>query len=98
MSLYPPHLLSHGSASSDDAARHILYYLEKLGPRAVALGCDFDGIGSTPRDIRNVSEIGNLRGALTKLGVDEQTVNSVFYENAAGYFDKIRKLKGSKNR
>ncbi|MBR3423353.1 MAG: membrane dipeptidase, partial [Clostridia bacterium] len=98
VSLCPRHLTEDGAPTSEDAARHILYYLEKLGSRGVALGCDFDGIGSTPTDIRNVAEIGNLRDALTRLGVDGATVNAVFYENAAEYFAKIRKLKGSKNR
>ncbi len=98
VSLFPPHLLADGTPTSEDAARHIIYYLENLGPRAVALGCDFDGIGSTPRDLKNVSEIGNLWDALTRLGVDGATVNAVFFENAAEYFAKIRKLKGSKKR
>lgn len=98
VSLCPRHLTGDGAPTSEDAARHIIFYLENLGPGRVALGCDFDGIGSTPSDIKNVSEIGNLRKTLTALGVDEATVNAVFYENAAGYFDKIRKLKGSKNR
>ncbi len=98
VSLYPPHLRGDGRASAEDAARHILYYLEKTGPRYVALGCDFDGIGSTPRDINNVSEIGGLRNALTALGVDGATVNAVFFENAAGYFAKVRKLKGNKEK
>ena len=98
VSLFPPHLLADGVPTSEDAARHIIYYLEKLGPRGIALGCDFDGIGSTPSDIKNVSEIGNLRKTLTALGVGEEAVNAVFFENAAEYFAKIRKLKGSKKR
>ena len=98
VSLCPHHLCESGETTSEDAARHILYYLENLGPRAVALGCDFDGIGSTPTDIRNVSEIGNLRDTLARLGVDDKTVNAVFFENAAEYFAKVRKLKGSVSR
>ena len=98
VSLCPHHLTEDGAPTSEDAARHIIYYLERLGPRGVALGCDFDGIGSTPSDIKNVSEIGNLRKTLTALGGGEETVNAVFYENAAEYFAKIRKLKGSKKR
>lgn len=91
VSLCPRHVRADGKCTADDVAEHILYYLEKLGPRRVALGCDFDGIGSTPSDIGNVSEIGNLRDALIRRGVDEKTADAVFYGNAEGYFAKIRK-------
>lgn len=96
VSLFPPHLCESGSATTDDAARHIIYYLENLGERGVALGCDFDGISSTPADIENVSGIGKLKDVLKRLGIGETTLNAVFYENAADYFKRIRK--GSKNR
>ena len=96
VSLYPPHLCERpeSGCTADDAARHIIYYLEKLGPDSVALGCDFDGIGSTPADLRNVSELPNLKDALTRRGVCENIIDKVFYENAQAFFDNVRNLKG----
>lgn len=90
VSLYPPHLCRDPGegCTSEDAARHIVFYLEKLGEDSVALGCDFDGIGSTPSDIRDVSELINLRRTLLRLGVSEKVCEKVFFDNADRYFKK----------
>lgn len=95
VSLYPPHLSSDPTGcTAEDAARHIEYYAEKLGPRSVALGCDFDGIGSTPKDIKNLSELPRLYELLLRRGMDEETVKDVFSGNAERFFERIAPTKG----
>jgi membrane dipeptidase len=88
VSLYPPHLVADPSAgcTSEDVCRHIMHYIDVIGEDSVCLGCDFDGIGTTPSDLPDVSALPRLRDALLSHGLTEKTVQKIFYENAAGFF------------
>ena len=88
VSLYPPHLVADPSAgcTSEDVCRHIMHYIDVIGEDRVCLGCDFDGIGTTPSDLPDVSALPRLRDALLGHELTEKTVQKIFYENAAGFF------------
>jgi membrane dipeptidase len=43
LNLYPPFLSGGERAAASDILRHVDYALERLGERALALGCDIDG-------------------------------------------------------
>ena len=88
VSLYPPHLVADPSkgCTSEDVCRHIMHYIDVIGEDRVCLGCDFDGIGTTPSDLPDVSAMPRLRDALLGHGFGENTVQKIFYENAAGFF------------
>ena len=79
--LCPGHLSDKSSASSDDAAAHILRGLA-IAPDAVALGCDFDGIGDdTPTDLPNVSALPLLYGKVRDAAGDA-LADKAFFGNA----------------
>lgn len=64
-------------------AEAIIYAVELLGPRAVALGSDFDGTVVTPLD---ASDLAALTQALLDAGLDEETIRAVMGENAVAFF------------
>lgn len=76
-----PYHLTLGSATASDAADHVCHYLKLCGGEGVALGCDFDGIGHTPSDISDVSELGVLANELSKRGVSDDLIDRVFFGN-----------------
>ncbi len=88
VSLYPPHLVADPSkgCASEDVCRHIIHYIDVIGEDKVCLGCDFDGIGTTPSDLPDVSAMPRLRDALLAQGLREKTIQKIFYDNAAGFF------------
>ncbi|MEM1448671.1 MAG: membrane dipeptidase [Planctomycetota bacterium] len=62
---------------------HVLHALEVTGPRHVAIGADFDGIDRRPAGLEDASGYPALWAALSKRGVDEDTLAAVAYGNAA---------------
>ena len=79
--LCPGHLSGKNSASSDDAAAHMLRGLS-IEPDAVALGCDFDGIGDdTPVDLPDVSALPLLHEKVRE-AVGDELADKAFFGNA----------------
>lgn len=57
LNLFPPFLTKKKQADLTDIMRHIYHMLSVIGEDHIALGSDFDGIHSVPKDIRNVKEM-----------------------------------------
>lgn len=81
VSLCPEHLAA-GGAAVGDIVRHIMYYINKGGISSVALGCDFDGIGTVPDGICDISCLDRLYYALCSAGLSEDEAEQVFFANA----------------
>ena len=64
---------------------HILHLLE-LDPDGthVALGGDLDGISDTPDGFDGVQDFPKLAQRLLERGLDEKTVENIFWNNALG--------------
>lgn len=77
--------LADGACAVSDVIRHIRHYLSLGGENALCLGCDFDGIDTTPDGIRDLSSLPVLYGALLAQGLPEKTVQKIFFENAFGF-------------
>ena len=88
ISMAPQHLNKSGAADISDIVRHIEHYLELGGENTVCLGCDFDGIGSTPHGIGSVSDVYKIADELTKLGYSHDLTDKIFYRNAHGFIDR----------
>ena len=69
----------------DDCCDHILRLLE-LDPDGthVALGGDLDGISDTPDGFDGVQDFPKLAQRLLERGLDEKTVENIFWNNALG--------------
>ena len=78
--LFPPHLNGTETASIADILSHIRHYLT-IDPGAVALGCDFDGIELTPREIPDIAALPLLYETIKK-EFSADTADAVFYGNA----------------
>ena len=61
------------------------HYLNIIGTDSVCLGCDFDGIGSTPEGLDHIGKLPMLYDALaSKLG--STTADKIFFNNAYNFF------------
>lgn len=66
INLYPPFLTSEPRASHVDVLRHAEHMLSVVGAAHVGLGCDFDGIQSTPDGLAGVQDLPRLRDWLVR--------------------------------
>lgn len=60
--------------------RHLDHMLEKLGPKGVALGSDFDG-ALVPAAIGDASGLPNLAAAMEKAGYGADLIDAICYRN-----------------
>ncbi len=88
ISLAPQHLKNGYSEENPQAAvtytdiiRHAEHYLSLGGKDTLCLGCDFDGIATTPDKIDGISSIPCLYEEFLK-HFSEDTVKNIFYKNA----------------
>ncbi len=82
ISLAPQHLVLDRAATSEDVVRHIEHYAEIGGIDHICLGCDFDGISTTPTDIKDIRYTENIAEALLGHNYSEDDVEKIFYKNA----------------
>lgn len=73
----------------DTVCDHILHWLE-LDPDGthVALGGDLDGCDELPNGFDGIQSYPALANRLLERGVDEKTLNKIFWENALGVMEK----------
>lgn len=84
VSLFPPHLRGE-TADISDIISHTDYYLSILGTESVCLGCDLDGISTTPKEISDIGDLYRLFDALSKK-YGESIAEGIFYNNAYNFF------------
>ncbi len=89
ISMAPEHLAGVGSSGLDDIYRHVSHYLDLGGDGTVCLGCDFDGITTTPEGVGNVSCIPALREYLEGRGIPSSVLDKLFFTNAYGFIRSI---------
>ena len=73
----------------DTACDHILHFLE-LDPSGthIALGGDLDGINRMPEGFSGVQSFPAFADALMGRGVDEKTIQNIFWNNALGVMER----------
>ncbi|MBE6708128.1 MAG: hypothetical protein E7578_02650 [Ruminococcaceae bacterium] len=89
ISMAPEHLSDSGKADITDISRHIYNYLSLGGEDTVCLGCDFDGIKTTPMGISGIGDIKYLWDMLLKDGITEDTLTKLFFGNAHRFIRSI---------
>ena len=88
VSLYPPHLSGGGGASAETVADHIMHFLGLGGEATVCLGCDFDGIETTPDGIGGIRDLPVLADTLVGRGIPAASVEGIFFRNAERFFER----------
>ena len=70
-----------GHATVDDAAACIDHIIKVAGIDHVGIGSDFDGIGTVPQGLEDVSKMPNLTAALLKRGYTEADIQKIMGGN-----------------
>ena len=65
----------------DAIIAHIEHFLSLGGEKAVFLGCDFDGIDTTPEGINAVEDLEKLYNRLLQHNYNESLVRDIFFNN-----------------
>lgn len=89
ISMAPEHLSDSGIADISDICRHIYHYLDIGGEDTVCLGCDFDGISTTPKEISGIKDIEKLKERLSQDGLSDETLAKLFFDNAHRFIGRI---------
>ena len=90
INLYAPFLNESGRATFDDVFLHIAHFLELGGEENLALGGDLDGCDCLPQNFSGVDSYPTLAEALVQRGLSRETVEALFYRNAARFFAAAR--------
>lgn len=78
---FAPDFLTEGPASIDDVLRHADHVLELVGDGTLGIGSDFDGIGSVPEGLEDVTHLPDLAEAMLRHGYPEASVRKIMGEN-----------------
>lgn len=90
ISFAKPHLCDKSTAATiDDIINHIEYFLGLDGQHTVCLGCDFDGIETTPENIDSIADLYRLADAMSAKNFSDELINAIFYQNAYNFLKKI---------
>lgn len=89
VNFYPHFLSEDGKADAALVARHIDHICQLGGAEIVGFGSDFDGIETTPDNVRHPGDIPNLLDELRRLGYDDATIAGIAGENLKRYFARI---------
>ena len=82
LNLYAPFLNESGKADFSDVKRHLDHFLELGGQHHLAVGGDLDGCDVLPTGFTGVENYNDLGRWLMQQGLEEETVCSVFNNNA----------------
>ena len=89
VNFYPNFLSGDGRADAALIARHIDHICQLGGAEIVGFGSDFDGIETTPDNVRHPGDIPNLLDELRRLGYDDAAVAGIAGEILKRYFARI---------
>jgi membrane dipeptidase len=76
-----------GGNDAGRVADHLVALWRTGGEDLPALGSDYDGLITPPRDLRDPSQIGNLVAALLERGVPDRVIGKILRENALRVLD-----------
>ena len=91
LSFCPEHL-TDGVCNMDTIYRHLSHYLSLGGEDHLAIGADWDGIDTTPEGVATIHDIPALAEFLRDKGWSEQLLNKIFYQNAADFFHRLKRI------
>lgn len=77
INFYPPFLTKEKEASLLDITKHIEHIAGLVGCLHIGIGADFDGIETTPTDVRGVQDIDKLINILLKMNYSQEDVENI---------------------
>ncbi|MCX7957681.1 MAG: membrane dipeptidase, partial [Deltaproteobacteria bacterium] len=89
INFHSPHLSCKNESSVDDVYRHIVHIRKIAGVKAIALGSDFDGHISPPKDLKGLDNISALIKKLKSENWTEEEIEDILYRNFLRFFEKV---------
>ncbi|MFP3951333.1 MAG: dipeptidase [Candidatus Bathyarchaeia archaeon] len=86
---FAPSFVDKEDPSVETLVDHIDHIVELVGPEHVGLGSDFDGIGSTPRGLEDVSKMPNITRELVKRDYGEEDITKILGGNHLRVFKRV---------
>lgn len=68
---------------------HIEYFLGLDGQHTICLGCDFDGIETTPEGIGSIDQLDRLAEAMSARNFSDELIHAIFYQNAYNFLKRL---------
>jgi membrane dipeptidase len=88
---FAPDFVAKEGATVEKLVDHIDYIVKRIGPDHVGLGSDFDGIGTPPVGLENVSKVPNITRELVRRGYKEEDIKKILGGNHLRVFGKVLK-------
>ena len=85
--MFPPFIAQNGGADMDDIMAHFRHFIQLGAGNHIVLGCDFDGISSTPEGIVDVLSLKMLGDTLTA-EFDAETSFKIMQGNFYEFFKR----------
>lgn len=89
INFYPLFLSDGGTACVEDIVRHIEYFMARGGEDHLGLGSDFDGIETTPADLRGVQDMYRIFDRLAQLNYTQSQMDKISYKNMLGLIQNV---------
>jgi len=88
---FAPDFVAREGPTVEKLVDHIDYIVKRIGPDHVGLGSDFDGIGTPPVGLENVSKVPNITRELVRRGYKEEDIKKILGGNHLRVFGKVLK-------
>ena len=75
-------------AVAEDVARHIDFFVQKFGNKAVGIGSDFFGTENLPVDVDNYEKYSIIVEKLLNMGYNSLAVEGILYKNFTDFLEK----------
>ncbi len=89
VNFYPTFLSSDGKATAETICNHIDHICQLGGEKHVGLGSDFDGIETTPDDVRSPAEVPHIFDELSRRGYSDEAIRGIAGENFLDYYRRL---------
>jgi membrane dipeptidase len=88
---FAPDFVAKEGATLEKLVDHIDYIVKKVGPDHVGLGSDFDGIGTPPVGLEDVSKMPNITRELVRRNYSEEDIKKILGGNQLRVFGEVLK-------
>jgi membrane dipeptidase len=86
---FAPAFVDKEKATVEKMVDHIDHIVDLVGPDHVGLGSDFDGIGSTPEGLEDVSKMSNMTRVMVRRGYSDEDILKILGGNHLRTFKQI---------
>jgi membrane dipeptidase len=76
-------------ATMEELVSHAIHILNTGGESCLALGSDFDGVSSLPKEMNSVHDLPNLIQEMENQGIPGRVIDKITHENAINCFKEV---------